>query len=186
MINTTNNNKIEDEHEIHFLTLNTVESIDIFSVKKYRDIVLKHLGLLNDEKGLEIFSWCIMTNRIHLILRSSENFTLSVLLDELRQSCKKEIVKAILTSSTDKRQHWLLGNMMDAAKKNNSTSTYELWQPSNNPIIIEEASDFHQMSTYIHDVPVVDGIVENPEEYLYSSARNFYDLEGLIEINYYV
>ena len=36
---------------------------------------------------------------------------------------------------------------------------------------------------YIHQNPVVEEIVENEEDYLYSSARNFAGLKGLIELN---
>ena len=35
---------------------------------------------------------------------------------------------------------------------------------------------------YIHNNPVKAGIVEKPEEYLYSSSKNYCDLDGLINI----
>lgn len=38
---------------------------------------------------------------------------------------------------------------------------------------------------YIHENPVRAGIVENPEDYLYSSARNYAGLKGLIEVDYW-
>jgi hypothetical protein len=36
---------------------------------------------------------------------------------------------------------------------------------------------------YIHQNPVVEEIVENEEDYLYSSTRNIAGLKGLIELN---
>jgi hypothetical protein len=38
---------------------------------------------------------------------------------------------------------------------------------------------------YIHENPVRSGIVENPEDYLYSSARNYSGMKGLIEVDYW-
>ncbi|EMS35227.1 hypothetical protein C943_02302 [Mariniradius saccharolyticus AK6] len=38
---------------------------------------------------------------------------------------------------------------------------------------------------YIHENPVRAGWVENAEEYLYSSARNYSGLKGLIEVDYW-
>ena len=35
---------------------------------------------------------------------------------------------------------------------------------------------------YIHNNPVVEGIVESPEEYLYSSARDYASEKGLVKI----
>lgn len=38
---------------------------------------------------------------------------------------------------------------------------------------------------YIHENPVKSGIVENPEDYLYSSARNYSRMKGVIEVEYW-
>ena len=38
---------------------------------------------------------------------------------------------------------------------------------------------------YIHENPVRSGIVEKPEDYMYSSARNYSGLKGLIEVDYW-
>ena len=35
---------------------------------------------------------------------------------------------------------------------------------------------------YIHDNPVKAGIVENAEDYLYSSARNYASLDAVLDI----
>jgi len=40
----------------------------------------------------------------------------------------------------------------------------------------------HQKLDYIHNNPVEAGIVEKPEDCLYSSARDYYGLSGLIDI----
>ncbi|HTQ28201.1 MAG TPA: hypothetical protein VMI35_08740 [Puia sp.] len=40
----------------------------------------------------------------------------------------------------------------------------------------------HQKLGYIHDNPVAAGIVEKPEDYLYSSARDYHGMKGLIDI----
>ena len=40
----------------------------------------------------------------------------------------------------------------------------------------------HQKLDYIHYNPVEAGFVEKPEEYLYSSARDYYGGKGLVEI----
>ncbi len=36
---------------------------------------------------------------------------------------------------------------------------------------------------YIHLNPVRSGLVDKEEEYLYSSARNYYGIKGMIEID---
>ena len=44
----------------------------------------------------------------------------------------------------------------------------------------------HSASIYIHMNPVEAGFVEKAEDYLYSSARDFYGKKGLIELSYIV
>jgi putative transposase len=40
----------------------------------------------------------------------------------------------------------------------------------------------HQKLDYTHNNPVEAGVVEKPEDYLYSSARDYYGIKGLIDI----
>ena len=41
-----------------------------------------------------------------------------------------------------------------------------------------------QKLEYLHYNPEVAGYVESPEHWLYSSARNYYGKEGLLEIEH--
>jgi hypothetical protein len=40
----------------------------------------------------------------------------------------------------------------------------------------------YQKLNYIHNNPVVDKIVEKPEDYLFSSARNYANLDSELDI----
>jgi putative transposase len=40
----------------------------------------------------------------------------------------------------------------------------------------------HQKLDFIHYNPLVAGLVEKPEDYLYSSARDYYGMPGLMDI----
>jgi len=44
---------------------------------------------------------------------------------------------------------------------------------------------FNQKLNYAHRNPVEAGFVENEEDYLYSSARDFYDRKGLVKLCYW-
>jgi putative transposase len=37
---------------------------------------------------------------------------------------------------------------------------------------------------YIHENPVKEGVVEKPEDYIYSSARDYAGIRGLLEITF--
>ncbi len=52
----------------------------------------------------------------------------------------------------------------------------------NHPVELRTIKMAHQKLDYIHYNPVEAGFVEKPEEYLYSSARDYYEGKGLVEI----
>jgi len=72
--------------------------------------------------------------------------------------------------------------MKRAGTKNNHNGEFQLWQQDNHPIELFDLKILHQKLDYIHYNPVIVGIVEKPEDYLYSSARDYYGLPGLIDI----
>ena len=49
-----------------------------------------------------------------------------------------------------------------------------IWQHSNYPELIESDKFLQQKVSYIHNNPVVKGYVDEPQNYIYSSARNRY------------
>ncbi len=71
--------------------------------------------------------------------------------------------------------------MERAGKKHNTT--FQLWQPENHPIELLNSEMAHQKLAYIHCNPVTAGFVIKAEEWLYSSAIDYYGGKGLLEIN---
>ena len=49
-------------------------------------------------------------------------------------------------------------------------------------LILQLLLHFYQKLKYIHDNPVEGMLVTNPEDYLFSSARNYADLDYLLEV----
>jgi hypothetical protein len=59
---------------------------------------------------------------------------------------------------------------------------YKLWQDGNHAKVIYTNEFFYEKLNYIHQNPVQDMIVDKPEEYLFSSARNYAELSNLLDI----
>jgi hypothetical protein len=59
---------------------------------------------------------------------------------------------------------------------------YKVWQSGYHAEIVQSNKFIYQKLNYIHNNPVVDRIVENPEDYLFSSARNYADKEALVDV----
>lgn len=70
--------------------------------------------------------------------------------------------------------------MQSAGRLNGNNIDFQLWRQDNHPIELATANMIHQKLDYIHNNPVEAGFVESPEYYLYSSARDYYDLPSLL------
>ena len=62
--------QIQDQYATHFLTPTIVDWVDIFTRKIYRDIIIESLAFCIKNKGLILYGYVIMTNHLHLLVRS--------------------------------------------------------------------------------------------------------------------
>ena len=72
--------------------------------------------------------------------------------------------------------------MKKAGKENCHNREFQLWQRDNHPILLSSLKIAHQKLDCTHYNPVMAGILEKPEDYLYSSARNYLGIKGLIDV----
>ena len=172
--------QIKEQDKLHFVTLQVVEWVDIFTRQTYRDIIIENLGYCQKNKGLEIYAWVIMSNHIHLLVKS-EKEELSNILRDFKSYTSKKILEEIDTCN-ESRKEWMLKIFRDAAFKHKRNSEYQFWTHENHAEYIYSNKFIEQKLDYIHDNPVKAGIVEKPEEYRYSSAKDYAGEKGLLEI----
>jgi len=70
-----------------------------------------------------------------------------------------------------------------AGSKNATVSKRQFWQQHNKPIELWTPLVIKQKLDYIHNNPVESGFVVNPEDWKYSSARNFQDDATVLTID---
>lgn len=155
--------------------------IDVFYRSDYKKIVLDSLRFSQLNKGMEIFAWCIMTNHIHLIFRSINGIGPELILGDFKRFTSKKIVEAIINNPTENRKAWLLEQFKKAAKNSSNVKNYQFWQHDNHPIELWSNKVIQVKLNYIHYNPVKAGFVERPEDYIYSSARDYSGEKGILD-----
>ena len=144
----------------------------VFTNQRYRDIVIESLKHCQKTKGLELYGFVIMSNHIHLIAMAKEGSRLSDILRDFKKHTSKAIIKSI-QEDIESRREWMLNILKFAGKQNANNKTFQLWRNDNHPIELHDHQIAMQKLNYIHQNPVEAGIVMNPEEYIYSSAKNY-------------
>jgi putative transposase len=122
-----------------------------------------------------VYAWVIMTNHCHLII-SSSNFSLSDIIRDFKKFTAKKILKAIEDNPSESRKKWLLWLL-----KKDGHGWF--WEEGYHGVEIFTRKFMDSKINYIHLNPVRAGYVEKEEEYMYSSAGEFYGVRrSLIEL----
>ena len=165
----------------YFLTLTVVGWIDVFTRKNHKLAIINSLEFCQKNKGLEIFAWCLMPSHLHIIARSTGKYELWEIIRDFKKHTAKKIISQI-NDEAESRREWMLKYFEYSGKFLNRIKKYKFWQDGNHAEIIYSKEFFYTMLDYIHKNPVKELIVEKEEEYLFSSARNYADLDAYIEI----
>ncbi len=156
-------------NDVFFVTLSVINWIDVFTRNIYKDFIIDNLAYCQKNKGLEIYSYVLMTNHLHLILRSKDK-PLSDILRDFKTYTSKELFKMMKDNAQESRKNWIIRLMEFAGKENGLNKKHQFWQNDNQPIMITNSKQFETKRNYIHQNPVKAGFVVNNFEYLYSSA----------------
>ena len=171
--------QIKDQEAVHYFTLQIVRWVDIFTRPVYKDIVIDSMKFCQKEKDLEIYAYVIMTNHIHIIAKSGI-VDLSGTIRDFKKFTSKKIIEKI--QEIQESRDWMLDIFKFEAEKHKRNTGYQLWTHENHAVYLYSNDFINEKIEYIHENPVRAGIVENAEDYLYSSARNYACLDSVLEI----
>jgi REP element-mobilizing transposase RayT len=171
--------KITDQSGAYFLTFTIIGWVDLFTRKAYRDIVIDSLVYCQKNKGLNLFAYVIMSNHIHL-LAQSEKEDLSGFVRDFKSFTSKKFIE-VFNSNKESRRDWI-HLVFNYHGKTKEGQDYQIWDRTNHPVHIFSDKFLSQKINYIHNNPVKNGLVANPEDYLYSSARNYANTDSVIDV----
>ena len=133
-----------------------------------------------------IYAYCIMPSHLHLIIAAKPGFDLSAIVRDFKKYTSKEIIKTI-TEINESRREWLLDKFEFAASKTKRAKKYKVWQDGSHAKVLQSNEFMMQKLEYIHNNPVLAMIVENAEEYVFSSARTYAsEKRGLLKLDAFV
>ncbi len=173
--------KIANPQGTYFLTLTVVDWVDLFTRKEYCYVLVDSLNYCSKEKGLEVFAYVIMSSHVHLVCRTKEPYDLSEVLRDFKKFTSKQFIK-IMDEAGESRKKWLLDKFSFEAKRIGRAINFKIWKDDNHAIEMGECIDIEQKINYIHENPVKAMIVQHAEEYIFSSARDYSDVKGYVEI----
>ena len=175
--------KFHNPHGVYFISTSVINWISIFVREKYFESLITNLDYCRKNKGMEIYAYCIMPNHFHLIFRSRE-VPASSLIRDFKTYTSKQLFTMISENKKESRKDWITRTFNFYGLINPSNKNHQFWQNANHPIELWSYAMFEQKRNYIHQNPVKAGFVNNPEDWKYSSARNYgLDDDSILEID---
>lgn len=173
--------RVRNHEEIHFITFTIVDWVDIFIRPVYKDLIIESLKYCQQHKGLQLYSYCLMTNHLHLLASASLPAKLPDIVRDFKKHTNKKLIK-LIEEENESRRDWMLYRFKYHAKFNVRISDYKVWQDGYHAIECDNVEILAQKLNYIHQNPVTAQIVEEPKHYIYSSAKNYAGEQGLLNV----
>lgn len=171
---------IREQDKAHFITATVVDWIDVFTRQRYNDILINSLEYCIKNKGMILYGYVIMSNHVHLIIQSSVG-KISDLIRDFKKFTAKNILESI-QNEPESRREWMLERFKKVTETHSRNKEYQFWQYGNHAVEIYSIDFMWSKLDYIHMNPVRAGIVEKASYYTYSSASNYVNDKGVIDV----
>ncbi|MEQ9008564.1 MAG: transposase [Ekhidna sp.] len=112
---------------------------------------MESLRYCQNEKGLILYAWCVMSNHVHLIVAAQEGGNLSEILRDFKKFTSKKILKEIEENLQESRKNWMLWLFRSAGEKNSNNVKYQFWQQDNRPVELSTNEMKDQRLDYLHN-----------------------------------
>ena len=148
------------DNHLYFVTSVTYKREKLFEQPANCEILLHNLKYYRDQLGFKLLAYAVMPDHFHALIHVPEGQTISTIMHDLKRFSSIQIGRRI--------------NRMGRP----------IWQQGYYEHVIRDGKDFETKLDYIHKNPLNAGLVENLEDYPFSSYRNYYlDDNSVIEID---
>jgi len=155
--------QISRDNPAYYLTSVAHKRLPIFQTDKIKQIVCNALDEARRSGGIMLFAYVIMLDHTHILTDNARE--IKDVLRFINGISARRVINHLkdngLTSSLEKLR---IAEQADTQK-------YSVYQHHPNAFRITGEDAFMQKVNYIHLNPVRAGLVEHPDEYMFSSAR---------------
>ena len=136
----------------YFVTTKAWQGMSVFQVQETADIVVNKILEYRDKENYLIHEFVLMPNHLHLILTPAESVSLEKAIQLIKGGSSHEI-------------HRVRGNKM------------QIWQSGFHESRVTDWMDYKKKADYVQFNPIVAKLVGRPQDWLYGSASDNYQLD---------
>lgn len=163
-----NRNNYEKYGNIFFVTSTVVGSIDIFKIDLLCKIMIEKLRFYQNRGDFTIIAYVVMPDHFHLVIKTNNDKSISDCIGNLKRITSRETTAKL----KDLEEAKILSEL-DQMAALEPTHDSRIWKHRFDSLVIVNEETLRQKIEYIHNNPVKAGLVSEPDEWVYSSARNY-------------
>ena len=112
--------------QAYFITITTVGWIDIFTRVNQKYVLINALQHCQENKGLEVYAYCIMSSHIHMICKATNGFILSDVMRDFKKFTSKKIIQTII-DEPESRREWMLDYFQKSCEHLKRNQQYKVY-----------------------------------------------------------
>ena len=160
----------KDEGGTFFVTTTVMNFDKIFGLgDSYCDILLGSLKHVIAEHKAALFAYVFMPSHCHFVIAMPEGESISDLMKDFKKFTSTKVRQQL---EIDNRRS--LVERLRANSPRRKGQVFKLWMDRFDDVVIYSEDVLRIKIEYIHNNPVKAGLAEFPEQWKYSSARNYF------------
>lgn len=157
------------DQPVYFVTTTVVQFIQVFTKEKYCDILLSNIKHYQQRYEFKILGYVIMPSHFHWIVSVNHlQGTVSDVMRDIKKYSAWDVMEALENDNQNKLSRLFHFEALRFPRYNR-----KFWMKRFDDEVIRNDEMLRTKLNYIHLNPLKAGLVEKPEDYKYSSARNY-------------
>jgi REP element-mobilizing transposase RayT len=167
------------EGQVYYITTAVYGRLALFTRPNFVIPLVDSLNYYRYKHGFKLLGYVIMPDHVHLILWPSAGSTPSAIMRDYKTFTAKRILRQ---AQVENLQDWVTA--FEQGGQQTHRGVHKVWQDSYWDENVYTERFLRQKLNYLHHNPVRGGLVEEAQDYPYSSYRNYYlGQDWLIEID---
>jgi putative transposase len=155
-----------EEGGVFFITTSFNGRKKLLRDKKYYYVLIASLEHLKKKYGFEIWAYVLMPSHIHLIIAFPKKNKLSAVMRDFKKFTAYKLRKQMEADGNRK-------TLEELSNPDGRTRRFRIWEPRFDDVGIFTPEVLRTKIDYIHTNPVRAGLCSNPDQWPYSSARDY-------------
>ncbi|HEX2866437.1 MAG TPA: transposase [Ignavibacteriales bacterium] len=156
------------DERIFFVTTTVMNYMNVFSDHKACRILIDNIKHYQQRYRFTILAYAIMPSHFHWVVIVDPKYgSISDIMRDIKKYSAWDIMEYI------SKEYPETGSEFKASNDHPTKQKRKFWMDRFDDEVIRDEKMYFQVLNYIHNNPVKAGLAENPEDYIFSSARNY-------------